>query len=266
MFRAGLLLLTCLISLVEASNLSPWFGNDKEFIADIGLESFYIKGIRSNSSRNQTNLIRQHFGLSISPIEQVNLDAILYTSRSSYRSVSFESFQASIQYQLTNDLNYDSFASSINIGFKAINGEAHKDPAIFYHSEAEAILSYSFGKEWSSIEQWQCRISTTPRVHLPIKGPVYYSFISQIDWRVMDYWILSFLIDGQLSHGDKPSIFNWGRFSEHRYHFLDVSFQVAYEFDTSGVISIFGTTQVKRSYCPKKTYSLGLQYQLPFGI
>lgn len=268
MFKICLSLLLTYVCSVEATLKSPWFGNDKEFIAELYLSSTSQKIDYLTAPVKQTNLVQQGMSLTLSPYEYLNTQIEFITSRSAYRSTSFESFCISSQYQITNDLNYDAYASSVNLALKIANGQAITDPTVFIHSRFEGILSYSFGKEFSYLERWNQRFYLTPAIHFPFTGPLYYSIGSYFDFRLNYNWIFSISLKGQISTGrkfNKESDFI-SRYSEHQYHFLDAYMYLHHEYERCGRLSFFIGSRIKRRYCPKKTYSLGLRYKLPFGI
>jgi len=148
---------------VEATEIAPWFGNDKEF--DLNTSYVYqtydkVDG-KYGAEDMSSNDHMLNFSLGITPDSVFAGEAELLLVKSDFRSFGVDSFAFTGRKQLMNDVVGDPFSLVTGVTMTLPTNKGSHDMSTIHHADVDTEFHVSIGKEVSSGKYWLHRSWTS---------------------------------------------------------------------------------------------------------
>lgn len=255
----------------QATELAPWFGNDKEFELRTSYLLQHYDQLHTNVGKQEAHST-DHFlsvSLAISPFPCLAVETELQGRTSSQRGgFDFEAVLLTGRYNWLNDVVGDSCSLSTGVTLLIPHGQSLRDRATLYHSDVDVELHLSVGREQTYGYSWASRFWALAAIGQGTSGHPWLRAQANYEYNYCDQYIFHLFTQGRLGLGsedlDLSTPFSGYGSIAHRH--LEIGVRGTRTWLFNGTLGVELTQGLVSSQSPLYVTTAQVIYLYTFGI
>lgn len=254
-----------------ATELMPWFGNDKEFeLRTSYLFQHYGKQHGSGGVTREDSC--DHFvylSLAMSPTPKVAAEIELSTGCTSDRDYfEFDAVTLTARYNICNDVVGDPWALTTGLTVAVPTSAALRDRGSLYHDEMDIVWHLSLGQEVPCGSSWSKRAWAVLGVGIGLEGSPWAKLQVSHESNYCDCHLLRLFARGQLGfgHDELDVTGEFPGYAHLGYSVMELGVRYTYVFLLKGALSMELLQRIMSRQAPRDNTALLISYLYTFGI
>ncbi len=265
---AAVLLFLAQTCLIQATEVSPWFGQDLEIearVKDLYRHSDRIdidkdESIAYHADSNFLNLGASMAALSVWNIE---LEAILASTR--VQTFNFDNGRLTLSHLFLNDNVNDPVSLAAGVTISGVSASALRDPNSIHHGRWEFYGHASVGKQWLCKEFWTSRIWGEAGVGIADRGSPWMQAHVEYEKNLCDLQQYGCYLEARWGFGNHPfpALSSFYGYSNLRYQLYEVGVKYARQFECIGKLTFEYNYRFYARNTLENCHTLALTWMFP---
>jgi hypothetical protein len=276
MIFKSLLTLFSLPFLLQAGELQPWFGKDKEFEfrADYTYQTYSRVARWSKTVKKSSDDSFITASLAISPTPDWSFEIEETTAHTSVQTWDMDNTRLTVRYLVLDDILGDPVSLVLGISCDATSKKSRRDVSSFHHGNYEYEAHVSIGKELSKEQFWTDRFWGVLAYGVANKGSPWLHFLLAYDNNYQDLHQWRLFVDTLWGFGGQNIRFPFHGYGPIHHQSIDIGARYSYLLDLLPFcnINFVGTLNAEIAHrffarnCPYQSTEASFMLLIPFGI